>query len=116
MERKILLLTQKNDSELNCSLFSNLLELYQINFVQSASLDIDMTQFDTIVVDQYIDEKLNTALIEEKRLPIGKSHIYLLISRALSEKEEQIINSNKISILSMPINQAEIFNRIINVN
>lgn len=114
-ERKILFVTDKDNDEINCSIFSQLFSLNEIQLDISNKLENISKQYETVIVDQFIDNKLSTDSIIKHLENSNIKYVYLLISRMLSEKEEEIINSNKISILSMPINQAEVFNRIINV-
>lgn len=115
-KNKVLLITNKQHNELHCSIFSRLFNLHEIIFEMTNDIKYNTDDFNTIILDQFINNVLATQLIESKDIILKNKNVFLLTSRLLSDEDEMIINSNKYSILSMPINEAEIYNRIINVN
>lgn len=115
-KNEVLLITNKDNSELHCSIFTHLFELNEIPFVIISDINFDTSPFTTVILDQFINNELSTKLIKKNELKLKNKNVFLLISRMLSDEDEKVINNNKYSILSMPINEAEIYNRIINVN
>lgn len=67
-----------------------------------------------ILIDQIINGDPATQVIDKIASYNRHISIYMFSSKKFTEDEETTINKNKISIFSLPINENEIFNRIIN--
>jgi hypothetical protein len=67
-----------------------------------------------IILDQIVDGEASIINLQKIYDSLSFDKIYLLTSKNFTEKEEMIINKYKISVFTLPINENEIFNRIIN--
>ena len=115
-DTKIALVTNRPSDDLHCSIFTSIFELNSIDFDVLKDIPTKVNCYSTIIIDQFINDIINTDLISKIQFDIKTTQVFLLTSRVFLDEEEVLINSNKVSILSMPLNTIEIYNRIVNAN
>lgn len=69
--------------------------------------------FKVILVDQFIKGQETTRFLSTLREKNEDASIFLLSSRDFTRKEEELINSNKVSVMALPLIEADLYNRII---
>jgi len=106
---------KKNDSTLMH--LQDIFEFHEVKIEYSSLENIRFSKWSSkkvILIDQIINGDPATQVIDQITSYNKHSSIYMFSSKKFTDEEETTINKNKISIFSLPINENEIFNRIIN--
>ena len=112
MNKDILFLTNRTDEDHTRSYLKENLNFHNREIICSSSLS-DCSEYKIILIDQFLNDANSVNHVQKIRESNEDSLIFLLASRDYTATEEEIINTYKISIFSLPISEVELFNRII---
>ena len=114
---KIKFITDRNAKDKTLSYLKEIFSFHSINFSATKLSLLNLEKGSTgniLLLDQIVDGIASIEHIEEIHKNLSFEKIYLLTSKVFTEDEEMIINKHKVSVFTLPVNETEIFNRIIN--
>jgi hypothetical protein len=114
---KVQFITDRNEDDETLIYLNDIFNFHSVSFSFSTFNKINLLrdfEENIIILDQIVDGVASVINLKKVYESLSFKKIYLLTSKNFTETEEMIINKYKISVFTIPINEYEIFNRIIN--
>ena len=112
MSSDILILSSRDRGDQTIQEIMQTMSFHQREVSLSTKIEESMN-YKVILIDQFLNGISSTSFLEKLRTTNKTASMYLLSSRDFTKKEEETINTNKVSVMSLPLIEADLFNRII---
>lgn len=114
---RIKFITDRNEKDKTLIYLKEIFSFHSITFSSIKLNKINLeksSKGNILLLDQIVEGVASVEHLKEIHENLAFEKIYLLTSKVFTEEEEMLINKFKISVFTLPINETEIFNRIIN--